>query len=34
MPLYWKKSYLNVPLNEKGIAEHEDCDSKLDNVFQ
>ena len=29
----WKKCFLNVPLNEKGIEEHDTFDPDMPNVF-
>ena len=33
MALSWKKCYINVPINSKGIEEHETFDSEMKNIY-
>lgn len=33
MALSWKKCYLNIPLNNDGIAEHESFNLEMKNIF-
>lgn len=33
MSLSWKKCFLNVPLNEEGIKEHDNFDEDMKNIF-
>ena len=33
MALEWKECYINIPLNDTGIEEHERFDVEMPNVF-